>query len=52
MWASERHFDEAMLERIQAAVDADPGISRRALSRQVCEWLDWRCPNGKLQEMA
>ena len=52
MWASGRHFDEALIGRIQAAVDADPGISRRALSRQVCEWMDWRSPNGKPQEMA
>ena len=52
MWASGRHFDEALIGRIQAAVDADPGISRRALSRQVCAWMDWRAPNGKLQEMA
>jgi hypothetical protein len=52
MWASGRHFDEALIERIQAAVDADPEISRRALSRQVCEWMDWRSPKGKPQEMA
>ena len=52
MWASGQHFDEAMLARIQATVDADPAISRRALSRRVCEWLGWRSPNGKLQEMA
>lgn len=52
MWASGRHFDEAVLARIQGAVDAEPGISRRALSRQVCAWMDWRSPNGKLRDMA
>jgi hypothetical protein len=52
MWASGRFFDQAMLGRIQAAVDAEPGISRRALSRRVCEWMDWRSPKGKLREMA
>lgn len=52
MWASGRHFDEAMIGRIQAAVDAAPGISRRALSRQVCAWMSWRSPNGKLRDMA
>ena len=51
MWASGGYFDEAMLGRIQAAVDAEPAISRRTLSRQVCEWRDWRSPKGKLQEM-
>jgi ATP synthase subunit 6 len=34
------------------AVEAEPGVSRRALSRRVCEWLDWRAPNGRLQEMS
>jgi len=52
MWASGQHFDEALIGRIQAAVDAEPGISRRALSRQVCEWMGWRSANGKPQEMA
>lgn len=25
------------------------GLSRRALSRQLCQWLDWRGPSGRLQ---
>jgi len=33
-------------------VHSDPTISRRALSLKVCEWLDWRRPNGKLKEMS
>jgi len=52
MWVSGRYFDESLLARIQATVDADPGLSRRALSRQVCEWMGWRAPNGRLQEMS
>lgn len=52
MWASGRHFDEAVLKRIQAAVDADPGVSRCGLSRQVCEWMEWRSPGGALQTMS
>jgi hypothetical protein len=52
MWASGRHFDEAMIGRIQAAVDADPDMSRRALSRRVCEWMNWRSPRGALQTMS
>ena len=27
-------------------------MSRGKLSRQVCEWLEWRSPNGNLQEMS
>jgi len=27
-------------------------MSRRVLSRKVCEWLAWRAPTGKLQEMS
>ena len=52
MWASGRQFDEALIGRIQTTVDADVKISRRALSREVCTWLDWRSPKGKLQDMA
>ena len=52
MWASGRHFDEALIGRIQAAVDAEPGMSRRALSRRVCDWTGWYSPNGAPQEMS
>ena len=27
-------------------------MSRHALSLRVCEWLDWRAPNGKLKEVS
>lgn len=47
-----RYFSSEMIARIQATVDADPSISRRALSRRVCQWLDWRARNGTLQEMS
>jgi hypothetical protein len=40
-----------VVERIVGAVNAEPKISRRALSRQVCGWLDWRDPLGRLREM-
>jgi len=33
-------------------IDANPTCSRRKLSQQVCEELDWRSPNGKLKEMS
>ena len=47
-----RHFSSDVLSRIQAAVQAEPSLSRRALSRRVCQWLDWRSPAGRLQEMS
>jgi len=33
-------------------VRQEPQLSRRALSRRVCEWLNWRCGNGRLKEMS
>jgi len=45
-------FGADVIERINGAARAEPTISRRALSRQVCEWLDWRDPLGKLREMS
>jgi len=47
-----RHFGSEITARIQTAVDAEPSLSRRQLSRRVCQWLDWRSPNGRLQEMS
>ena len=47
-----QYFSQETLRRIQKAVDAEPGLSRRFLSRQVCEWLDWRGVNGRLQDMS
>jgi hypothetical protein len=29
-----------------------PEMSRRELSRRVCEELDWRTPEGRLQQMS
>jgi hypothetical protein len=43
-----REFSVDLLRRIE---DTAPGLSRRALARQVCQWLDWRGPSGQLQEM-
>ncbi|MFH0825601.1 MAG: IS4 family transposase [Pseudomonadota bacterium] len=39
-----------VIDRIKGTLEADPQISRRRLSRQVCEWLDWRGPSGRLQD--
>jgi hypothetical protein len=47
-----RPFSDEVLGRIRQAVGAEPGISRRQLSLRVCEWLEWRNPAGRLQEMS
>jgi hypothetical protein len=43
-------FNSTLLSSIQSMVNQESQISRRALSRHVCELLNWRSPNGKLQE--
>lgn len=45
-----QEFSTSLLERIREVIASVPEISRRALSRKVCEWLDWRSANGALQE--
>jgi hypothetical protein len=52
MWLCGQYFNGETVDRIQAAIESEPEISRRALSRQVCEWLGWRSANGKLKEMS
>lgn len=52
MWASGRHFDDGLIERIQATVDAEPQLSRGELSRRLCQWMDWRSAAGRLQQMS
>ena len=51
MWLSGQWFGSEVVARIAAIVKAEPSISRRALSRRVCEWLDWRSPDGRLREV-
>jgi len=36
-----QEFSPQLLQRIQQTVDDEPDLSRRELSRRVCEWLDW-----------
>jgi Domain of unknown function (DUF4338)/Transposase DNA-binding/Transposase Tn5 dimerisation domain len=47
-----QHFSSSIAARIQQTVCQDPALSRLALSRQICEWLDWRSPNGRLKDMS
>lgn len=45
-------FSPEVINKIQTAIDTQPILSRRKLSREVCQWLDWRSPNGDLKEMS
>ncbi|MGH8291673.1 MAG: Druantia anti-phage system protein DruA [Steroidobacteraceae bacterium] len=47
-----RPFTAAEFERIRALIGAEPPPSRYRLSRQVCEELSWRRPDGKLKDMS
>lgn len=47
-----QEFEAGTVERICRAIAADEELTRSGLSRQVCEWLDWRSPNGALREMS
>jgi len=52
MRASGREFSNEDIIQIQRKIDNEPNISRRALSQQICEELDWRSARGKLKEMS
>lgn len=45
-----QNFTSEMIARIQAQVNAEPKLSRRRLSRQICEWMNWRTRRGSWQE--
>jgi hypothetical protein len=52
MYVCGQHFSNSFLDRIQETVLSEPAISRQDLSRRICQWLNWRSPNGRLQEMS
>jgi Domain of unknown function (DUF4338)/Transposase DNA-binding/Transposase Tn5 dimerisation domain len=52
MIACGQEFKPEMISRIEGLLQDEPAISRRCLSRRVCQWLDWRAPNGKLRDMS
>jgi len=47
-----QEFSPQTVVRIGALLKKQPDISRRALSRRICRWLDWRAPNGNLKDMS
>ncbi|VEN73275.1 conserved hypothetical protein [Candidatus Desulfarcum epimagneticum] len=52
MRACGKYFSGEAIDRIRRAVEKDPSLSRGRLSQEVCRWLDWRSPNGKLKEVS
>ena len=47
-----KNFTEPILNDIREMIVQEPNISRRSLSRKVCEKMDWYSANGKPQEMS
>ncbi len=47
-----REFGSSELSGIRRLVAAQPDATRAWLSRRVCEFLDWRRPDGRLKEMS
>jgi hypothetical protein len=45
-------FPAAVVRRIRARIAHDEELTRTELSREVCQWQNWRAPNGRLREMA
>lgn len=45
-------FTPDLLRRIERVMLSEPALSRRALSRRICEWLDWRDACGQLKQMS
>ena len=52
MRISGQEFSIETVKQIQQTIILEPDISRRDLSRRVCNWLDWRSPNGQLKDMS
>jgi hypothetical protein len=46
-----QEFSEDVIERIRLRVQADAELTRTGLSREVCEWLDWRGHDGRVKDM-
>ena len=46
-----RHFSGEEIQTIRRLIAQTPGVKRTPLSRMICEWLNWRKPNGELKDM-
>lgn len=52
MLVAGRDFSEQIIQRIRLRVGEDASLTRTGLSREVCEWLNWRDPKGRLKQMS
>jgi Domain of unknown function (DUF4338)/Transposase Tn5 dimerisation domain/Transposase DNA-binding len=47
-----RDFSEDILSRIRTRVLDEPTLTRTALSREVCGWMEWRGGDGRPKDMS
>ena len=47
-----QEFSESIIERIKDCISKKPELSRVQLSKQVCEWLEWKNNKGKFKDMS
>lgn len=47
-----QEFDAGVIARIRGAIKEKATLTRSELSRQVCDWLGWRTPAGRPQEVS
>jgi hypothetical protein len=47
-----RDFNDEIIARIRETVCATAQLTRGALARQVCDWLDWRGADGRAKEIS
>ena len=52
MWVVGRDFSEDILSRIRTRVLDEPTLTRSALSREVCGWMEWRGDDGRTKDMS
>ena len=52
MFVCGQYFTQSIIDQIKETIFEEPCISQSELSRRVCQWLNWRAPNGRLQEMS
>jgi len=52
MIAKGQNYSKSIIEEIRVMVNTEPEISRRELSRRICEAHGWYSPNGELKTMS
>ena len=52
MLVAGRNFSEQILARIRSRVKGDPVLTRTALSREVCTWLEWQGADRQPKDMS